>query len=142
MNKSELLTALGVIYDAVGVPVQQPISEGNINAYQVQGYLASGDIMNRRSVYFFVIDEGLPGEAAYWAAHEPEKPTPSSQFVQDVEAFLAAKIADSTIELAIITGIDEANERAVIVAYRVAASVLEKLEAACGGMAWEIFSSD
>ena len=137
MNKAELITELGTIYDQVGNPVKQR-SEGNVESYVINCFLiGANDIMERRSNYFYVVDEGLPGEIAYYAAHEPEQPPPGNQFVRDVKTFIASKISDGTIEAAYLTAVDETNETAVAVAYQVAGT-LEKKE----GLFWRDGNGD
>lgn len=129
MDQDQLLAALDIIYDELGAPVLLKTSEANIKHYTINGYLASGDIMQRRSVYYFVVDEGGPGEAAYYAGRQPEQPPPQSQFLTDVTTFIEAAIAAGTIEAAFLTAADEQKEIAVAVAYRQVNSLLQKDEA-------------
>lgn len=128
MNKTELLTDLAGRYSAIGPATKQPSSEGNINIYQVGCYTVTGDVADRVITSFAVVDEGQPGEVAYWLRHEPGQSV-KSQFVKDVEAFIAAKIADGTINAAFIQDYDESREIAVTNAYHIAAGKLTKVEA-------------
>jgi len=119
MNKAELLAALASKYTSV-LKVEGPQITGNVSWYTANVLDVNGDSARQQNVGFYVYNEGDPGEAAYWNGSEP-KPTPSGTLTvaSQVAAFIAAKIADNTIEGATVENIDETNVTAIVVAQMV-----------------------
>lgn len=124
MNKSQIITAITALYNLVS-PAQINETIGNINAYTLPVWKITGDNIIKTSVGFVVIDEGLPGEVAYY---RNALPTVENKFATDVETFIAAKIADDTVEAAFVTQMDILHETASFTAYRIQANLLQKFE--------------
>lgn len=115
MNKSDLLTVLANTFYHVGDPAQVA-TFGNLQRYSVQAFDRADDILRAVSVDFYVLDEGQPGETAFWNIRTPSSQNQES-FASLAGAYIASKVADGTIVAGFITAMDEANERAVAWAY-------------------------
>lgn len=107
MTKQDLLDALDAKFHKVAVVTEQSEEAG------VKWYLAgvfdindAGTGMVRKNIPFYVEDEGLSTEEAYWGPAEP-KPTPGDpSFDQRVRAFIASKVADATILYGTVLSMD------------------------------------
>lgn len=119
MTKQEFLDALAVTYHQVGVPVlDNDRSQSGINIYNVIAYDLTAEGMRPLNVGFAVDDESGPAEAAYFLDRDPAAVPVGQQFITDVQAFVAAKIADSTIEAAQVTWSDSVAEKATAWVWR------------------------
>jgi hypothetical protein len=121
VNKQDLLNALTAKFHAVGDPRHQ-FAEGGLKVYAVMVFELAGDDISRRNIEFVVENEGLGNEAAYWAPEEPETMPAQNQFISDINVYVAARIADGTIEAAFVTEEDLINEKAIAWAYAQVAS--------------------
>jgi len=111
MTKQDLLNALTTKFRRVETPHEQA-TYGNLKYYLVKVYDLIGDALRDANIAFYVEDEGLPTEAAYWSPSEPKK-APATGFQQEVTAYVASKIADGTIEGAFSEMVDQVNENAI-----------------------------
>jgi hypothetical protein len=111
MKKQELLAALGSKFHRVETPALEA-DYGELRYYLVKVYHLVDDGLRDVNIPFYVEKEGLPEEAAYWSPSEP-LPTRPTEFREEVQAYIAQKISDGTIEGAYIEQIDQANETAV-----------------------------
>lgn len=82
MKKQDLIDSLANKFAIIGTAQLQDESEG-FKYYLIGVWEIIGDTANRLNYTFYVKDEELPTEAAYWHGKEP-KPTPSTSFSQDV----------------------------------------------------------
>lgn len=115
MNKAQAVAAINAAFYYATDPYQESVT-GPVARYSVTTYDRVGDLMRRGLVTFYVRDEGLPGEAAFWEGRPPASQTVAT-FRSDVDAYIAAKIADNTIRAAVVVAMDEARETAVAWAY-------------------------
>ena len=126
MNKSELLAALAAKFYFVDPPVVVSTT-GTIKRYTSQCFDLLGDALRRVTVDFYVQDEGLPGEIAFWATQEPVN-NAATNFHRDCEAYIAAKITDGTIRAGFIVEMDPIREVAVAWGYVVVAGDLNEVK--------------
>ena len=61
---------------------------------------------------FYVVDEGMATEIAYWHGSEPKPAPPAPGFDAELRAWLDTKVADDTILFYNVIGILPAIERA------------------------------
>ena len=112
MTKQDLLDALSTKFHRVEDPGEPRQKYGNLWYYLVKVYDLVGEGLRDMNIPFYVEDEGLPSEVAYWSPSEP-KPTPVSGFQQEVTIYISGKIADGTIEGAFSEMLDTVNETAI-----------------------------
>lgn len=74
VKKSELLTRLATKYYKVSEASQDGEPTDGFRSYLVRVWEKNGDAIHPEKLRFFVEDEGLPTETAYWSRSEP-KPT-------------------------------------------------------------------
>ncbi len=121
MTKAELIQKLQTKYHKVGTPHPQYTSgdppvptpdENGLQWYLVKVHdLVNGGLRDI-NIAFYVENEGLGNEAAYWSPSEP-KPDPVSGFQNEVAIYIASKITDDTIEAAFSEQLDAVNEVAI-----------------------------
>ena len=115
MTKDELIAALQskfhIILDVMDVKVITP----TLNFYRVKVFdLVNGGLRDQ-NISFYVENEGLATEAAYWAPSEP-KPTPVENAQALLKAFLDSKITDATVRsYRIMEGTFNIETRTVVV---------------------------
>ena len=112
MTKTQLLAALSTKFYKVFTPSLEQ-TYGNLKWYVVKVYDKVGDTLRDTNIAFFVEDEGLAREAAYWSPSEP-KPAAAATFQANLQTYITEKIADSTIKGAFTESIDTVNEKAVV----------------------------
>jgi hypothetical protein len=112
MNKTELLQALSSKFYRVETPTEQQ-DYGNLKYYLVKVYDLVGDGLRDSNIAFYVENEGQGNEAAYWSPAEPKPDSPIATFQQEINTYISAKVADSTIEAAFPELVDISNEVAV-----------------------------
>ena len=113
MNKQQLLDALTAHFHFVGSPNLQ-ITEGIMKVYSVPVYDVDGDTISWHNINYVVENDGLVGEVAYWRSSDPRVTPP---FRADVEAYIAARIADDTFGAAFISSYHAGSETATAWAY-------------------------
>ena len=116
MKKQDLLNLLATKYYKVGT-VSEIIdavktAEG-VKWYVVGAYEKGIDTLIRNSVHFYVENEGLTNEVAYWMNGEP-KPTTVENLNTKLENYLITKIADGTIAAGYIRDVNDKQETALI----------------------------
>jgi len=93
MNKAELLVELeGKFEDVLAVVKQSEVA--GVSYYVANVFDVVGDTGRTINVMFFVKDESLAGEVAFWGSSEP-KPTPPPvvpTFADEAQAWLQSKI--------------------------------------------------
>lgn len=124
MNKTQIIAAITALYD-IANPAQLTETIGNVKTYTLPVWDITGDNIVKSGVGFVVVDEGLPGEVAYYRNAAPNV---ENKFLKDVDTFIAAKILDNTVEAAFVISMDIAHETASFTAYRIAANLLQKFE--------------
>lgn len=112
MNKSELLTILAGKYDRV-LNVDPRELVAGVQVYLANVLDVSGDTAIKANVGFYVIDEGQPGEIAYWMNAEP-KPMPVVTFQAELSAYLDTQVGAGTIIFYNIVGTLPAINRAKV----------------------------
>ena len=111
MTKAELMVALEGKFYKVFTPALQQTYD-NLKYYLVKVYDKIGDAIRDQNIPFYVEDEGLPSEAAFWSPSEP-KPDKIPGVQEKLNGFISAKIEDGTIEAAFAEQIDPVNETAI-----------------------------
>ena len=109
MTKQDLLDALATKFYKVGAANPQGNPTLGLQWYLVKVFDKNGDVIRDQNVSFY--EDTATGEA-YWSPSEP-KPTPVSGFQQEINAYIAGKIADGTIEGAFSEQMDITNENAI-----------------------------
>ena len=110
MNKAELLVEMGKKFESVlGVAKQD--ESGNV-AWYVANVLdrIADDVVTRRNIGFYVVDDEEPGEVAYWDKSEPKGPaTPDADpFAEKLTTELGKH------DFAEVVKVDVINKSAVI----------------------------
>ena len=116
MNKQELLAILATKYYKVKGTLNESSEFGDVKYYtaRVIEELPSG-AFNDTTVAFWVEKEGTAQEKAVWQRAEPKPDvSPILPFSVRLNAFLASKMADGTIDAAFVENTDDANERAIV----------------------------
>ena len=126
MTKQELLNALAQDFYYVAEPKLMD-TVGELKVYQVPLFEQKGDALSQRFGNILVRNEGQPGEEAFWAVAQA-KPAPATTFNDDVNAFIAAKIADGTILAAFLEFVDNRNEKASLWAYRLVTTQVHEIK--------------
>ena len=119
MNKAELAAAIVSKFAAV-LKTTERSPVGGVTYCTANVLDVVGDVARNINVSYFVVDDGGPGEAAYWGGSEP-KPTPAPvvpTFTDEARAWLQDKI-DVTVGGQIIRmfnglAADNVQERAVV----------------------------
>jgi hypothetical protein len=103
MTKTQLLADLATIYTAVGTPVAQTAT-GNIQPYIVVVFVTGlseknkKPVASQRNILFYVVDEGLGEEAAYYGGTEPiniintDVSTSSNTLISYIKIFNSAEL--------------------------------------------------
>jgi len=115
MNKAELLTTLVVDFDEVGEPIKQ-FQNVDVTGYTVMIFEILGDSMLRRNIDFLVVDEGQPGEAAYWAlADAPVRLITLRQFQEKLTAYVRSLLTSTpaVYNAVFIDQIEKGTEQAI-----------------------------
>lgn len=96
MKKQELITALQsmpFVKVLIGEPVEQSSSDG-VKWYG-QNYLeVDGNVAHQRKKSFYVVNEGLEAEEAFWEDEEPKQQVKCAATLE-TEALAAKEIAPS-----------------------------------------------
>ncbi len=108
MTKADLIAALATKYFIVRTPVLQS-TEGDLNWYTAKVYDKIDEALREGNISFWVQNDGISGETAYWSPAEP-KPAPTTTFVGELEDYIGSKITAGVIEGGFITYINESNE--------------------------------
>ena len=81
----------------------------------------------KRSVGFYVVNEGTPSEIAYWQGREPKPSLPDLTFEQQVQERIGVLRATGVIEGGSLKHIDVVNKTAVVTIWsKSSADLLEK----------------
>ena len=107
MNKAELLTALAGKFDTV-ISVAKQSEVLGVSYYVANVFDVMGDTGRTVNVMFFVKNDGLAGEVAYWGGGEP-KPAPPPvvpTFGDEAQVWLRSKL-DVTVNSNIIRMFDQ-----------------------------------
>ena len=112
MTKAELIAKLQTKFHRVEDPGEPRQKYGNLWYYLVKVYDLVGEGLRDVNIPFYVEDEELPSEAAYWSPSEP-KPATIEGFQQKVDAYISSKITDGTIEAAFVEAINVMYEVAI-----------------------------
>jgi len=118
MNKTELLAAVASKFAAVDTEEKHNTLQ-SITYYTVNVFDVVGETCRSAKVPFFVKDDNLSGEEAYWGGGEP-KPSPGSPtFAQETQAWINSKIGitvgDKTIMMSEQFSVNNVQERATAV---------------------------
>jgi hypothetical protein len=113
MTKQEMIDLITARYHMVDTPaLQDGQSIAGMNFYIMPAYNLTAEGITRLNIGFAIEEEGGAGEAAHWIERDPATLPTGSQFTADIQAFIEAKIADSTILSGFVSRIDAANEKA------------------------------
>ncbi len=122
MTKQQLLDALTTKFYKV-TPLTLVKDELGIKEYRLYPYVKVGDIVYNQYVSFYVEDEGLPTESAYWGGSEPQR-TIVPSFTSKVQTFIDGKIQQGTqIKYAWIVSSNEGQKKAFVTGYTPANAV-------------------
>lgn len=97
MNKTELLDALNVKFHLVLTPTVRQDVTPTLKEYRVMVYDLIGDGIRGHHITFFVENEGLGTEAAFWAPSEPKPPAPPVTPQELLMDFLNGLITAGTV---------------------------------------------
>lgn len=114
MNKDELIVELGTRFHAVDEDgLHQGKTEAGITVWSIGVFEKTGDVVKKLNLTFYTDVEN-----AYWGVSEPNPdiPIPDPTFADRTNAFIASKIADSTINFGHIMEISELTKKALIAA--------------------------
>jgi hypothetical protein len=120
MKKADLIAALEAKFFKVGnVTIADSSQAGQAVREQegVMWYIAgvyeqSGDVLTRRNISFYVVDEGLPTEQAFYADAEP---TPTLTPIASKWASVEGEIVRECGAFALVKRFDIVNGKAVAV---------------------------
>jgi len=107
MNKAQLLAALEGKFAAI-LAVAKQSEVASISYYVANVFDVMGDTGRTVNVMFFVKNDGLAGEAAYWGGGEP-KPAPPPvvpTFGDEAQVWLRSKL-DVTVDSSIVRMYDQ-----------------------------------
>jgi len=114
VNKSELIADITSQYHSVGQPFEMKTScmsgfdnSENIKMYNISTYTTENDIMSQGSVNFYVSDEGLGTEEAYYTLNY-------NVFEGKLKDKMASMISDETILTGSVESFDEAGKYGII----------------------------
>lgn len=116
MKKADLVQSLNAKFIKVGDPESIGISEG-LTRYLVGVWRETDDnALNRTNIAFYVENEGLQNEVAYFEQSNPVKVSPEvpTPFADKVNALINQKITDGTIKGAVIENINEQTKTAYV----------------------------
>ena len=124
MDKAELLDRLSQKFTGFLTP-DLIRTKDDVNEYTIEVYDVDGDIVLPQIIGFYVKNEGVASEAAFWKNSEPKS---RSAFAKEVDDYIAAKIASGLIEAAWIGRIDENAQTAYGAVIRLLESKIVKNE--------------
>ena len=114
MNKDELVAELGTRYHKVDeAGLHEGNTEAGITVWGIGVFEKIGDVVKKLNLTFYT-----EGDNAYWGVSEPNPdiPIPDPTFTDRTNAFIASKIADSTIKFGYIMEISELTQKAMVAA--------------------------
>ncbi|MHA1287952.1 MAG: hypothetical protein ACTSPB_11175 [Candidatus Thorarchaeota archaeon] len=114
MNKDELIAELAIKYHKVDeVGLHEGNTEAGITVWGIGVFEKIGNVVKKLNLTFYT-----EGENAYWGVSEPnpDTPIPGPTFADRTNAFIASKIADSTIKFGYIMEISELTQKAMVAA--------------------------
>ena len=114
MNKDELIAELGTKFHAVDeAGLHEGNTEAGITVWGIGVFEKIGDVVKKLNLTFYTDVEN-----AYWGVSEPNPdiPIPDPTFADRTNAFIASKIADSTIRFGYIMEISELTQKAMVAA--------------------------
>ncbi len=134
MKKEDIISALDQRFSAVSVEKVEEVR--GITVYVANVMDISGDTATRRNVVFYVMDEGLGTEAAYWHGSDPTKTVQPDEFWAGLTKYLASLIEAGTVEAYKIEALE--GSFAVVTSYVASGDdvVIEKLYVDCPGGKW------
>ena len=103
MTKQELLDIITSKVDTI-LSTNQVEAIGNVKWYVSNVVVTNNDVLTKKNINFYVVDEGLAGEAAYWQNSNPY-PTPVTPdaIIAAVDTYLAGLVTNDTIKAVINT---------------------------------------
>ena len=114
MNKDELIAELGTKFHAVDeAGLYEGKTEAGITVWGIGVFEKIGDVVKKLNLTFYT-----EGDFAYWGVSEPNPDIPvrDPTFTDRTNAFIASKIADSTIKFGYIMELSELTKKAMVAA--------------------------
>lgn len=123
MNKQEIIAEITANHTIFG-----GLTDIGLQYPGAQGYIASvldvsGNRSDLKKIGFIVIDEGGPGETAYYTGGTPRP----ANFADEAQAFITANIGGAILA-GFLESVDVANEKATVWAVRDNAGSIEEVK--------------